>query len=111
MDMAYSLDARKIAMNYLANGHTIAEAHRELGIGMTALKNWRKSLRENGTLEKAPLERSARKFRDDEVRQFIKKNPFATLQQIADQFGGTATGAFHALKRLKITLKKGLQAT
>jgi transposase len=111
MYMAYSIDARKMAMKYLANGHTLAEAHRELGIGMTTLKDWKKSLRENGTLEKAPLERSARKFRDDEVRKFVKENPFATLQEIADQFGGTATGAFHALKRLKITLKKGLQVT
>lgn len=109
--MAYSLDARKMAMKYLSNGHTLEEAHSELGIGMTALKNWKKSLRENGTLERAPLERSARKFRDSEVREFVKANPFATLQQIADQFNGTATGAFHALKRLKITLKKGLQAT
>lgn len=109
--MAYSMDAREIAMKYIAKGHTLAEAHTELGIGMTALKSWRKSLRENGTLEKAPLERSARKFRDDEVRAFVKENPDATLQQIANQFGGTATGAFHALKRLKITLKKGLQVT
>jgi len=109
--MAYSLDARKIAMNYLANGHTLKEAHRELGIGTSALKAWRKSFRENGTLEKAPLERSAKKFRDDEVREFVKENPFATLQQIADRFGGSTTGASHALERLKITLKKGLQTT
>ena len=109
--MAYSVDAREMAMKYLGNGHTIEEAHRELGIGMTALKNWKKSLRENGTLEKAPLERGARKFYDDEVRKYVKENPFATLQQIADRFGGTATGAFHALERLKITLKKGRQIT
>lgn len=109
--MAYSIDARKMAMKYLANGHTLAEAHNELGICMTTLKNWKKSLRENGTLEKAPLERGARKFFDDEVRKFVKENPFATLQQIADKFGGTATGAFHALNRLKITLKKGLKVT
>lgn len=111
MNMAYSVDAREIAMKYLANGHTLAEAHQELGIGKTALKEWKKLLREKGTLEKAPLERSARKFRDDEVRAYIKENPSATLQQIADQFGGTATGAFHALKRMKITLKKWLHVT
>jgi len=98
-------------MNYLANGHTLEEAHQDLGIGMSALKAWKKSLTETGSLEKAPLERGSRKFHDDEVRKFVKENPFATLQQIADHFGGTATGAFHALKRLKITLKKGLPPT
>jgi len=111
MQMAYSVDAKEMAMKYLAAGHTINEAHNELGVGMTALKEWKKSLRENGTFEKAPLERSARKFFDDEVSAFVKENPFATPQQIADQFGGTATGAWHALKRLKTTLKKGLQVT
>ena len=101
--MAYSKDAREIAMRYIANGHTLEEASLELGIGMTALKNWKRLLRENGTLDKAPLERSARKFHDNEVRKFVSENPFSTLQQIADHFGGSTTGAFHALKRLKIT--------
>lgn len=100
-----------MAINYLEQGHTLVEAHLALGVSLTALKNWRKSLRENGTLEKAPLERSARKFRDGEVRKFVEENPFATLEQIGKQFGGTAMGASHALERLKITLKKGLQIT
>jgi transposase len=109
--MAYSKDARQMAMRYLDNGHTYAEAVRELGVGISALKSWRKQFRETGTLEKAPLERGSRKFHDDEVREFVKENPFATLQQIADKFGGTATGAFHACNRLKITLKKGPRHT
>lgn len=100
-----------MTMRYLENGHTLAQAQRELGVSMTTLKSWRKALRENGTLERALLERSSRKFHDDEVRKYVNENPFATLQQIADEFGGTATGAFHALNRLKITLKKGLQIT
>jgi hypothetical protein len=35
----------------------------------------------------------------------------ATLTEIASEFGGTPMGAFHALRRLKITYKKGLQIT
>ena len=107
--MAYSLDAREMAMRYLENGHPLTKAERELGVSMTTLKSWKKNLRNNGTLEKAPLERSARKFHDDKVRKFVDKNPFSTLKEIANHFGGTPTGAFHALNRLKITLKKGLQ--
>lgn len=98
-------------MKYLSNGHTLEEAHRELGIGTTTLKRWKKLLEKNGNLEKMPLERQTRKFHEKELRTYIDENPTATLKEIADKFGGTATGAFHALKRLNITLKKGRQIT
>jgi transposase len=100
-----------MALKYLSMGHTLEEAHRELGVGLTTLKEWKKRLRENGNLEKAPLERCARKFHDDQLRTFVKNNPTATLKEIAAEFGGTPMGAFHALKRLKITYKKGGQIT
>lgn len=107
--MAYSVDAREMAMNYLKNGHTISEAHSELKVGITTLRCWKTRLSSGGNLEKAPLERKPRIFHDNELREYIAQNPFATLNEIAGHFGGSISGAFHALNRLKITLKKGLQ--
>jgi transposase len=105
--MSYSIDAREMAIKYLSTGHTLQEAHIDLGIGLTTLKAWKKRLKENGNLEKAPLERYARKFSDEELRIFLKNNPTATLKEIAAEFGGSPMGAFHALRRLKITIKRG----
>jgi transposase len=111
MGMAYSTDAREMALNYHRNGHTLEETSKELKVGTATLTRWKKQLSETGRLEKAPLERQPRKFHDDELRAYMQENPFATLKQIAEEFGGSITGAFDALKRLNITLKKGLVRT
>ena len=105
--MAYSTDARQMAVNYHLKGHTLEETSKDLKVGMSTLIRWKKQLSETGNLAKAPLERPPRKFLDDELRAYIQENPFATLKEIAEKFNGSITGAFDALKRLKITLKKG----
>jgi len=105
--MAYSTDARQMALNYHLKGHTLQETSKELKVGVATLTRWKKQLSETGNLEKAPLERQPRKFPDGELRVYVEENPFATLKQIAEKFGGSITGAFDALKRLKITLKRG----
>ena len=111
MDMSYSTDARQMALNYHLNGHTLEETSKELGVGISTLTLWKKQLSETGNLEKMPLERQPRKFPDNELRAYMQENPFATLKQIAKKFDGSITGAFDALKRLNITLKKGLLRT
>ena len=105
--MAYSTDTRQMALNYHKNGHMLEETSKDLGVGVSTLTRWKKQLSETGNLEKVPLERQPRKFHD-ELTEYTRENPFATLNQIAEKFGGSITGAFDALRRLKITLKKGL---
>lgn len=100
-----------MAIQYHNNGHTLRETSVELGIAVSTLARWKKQLSEKGNLEKAPLERNPRKFPDEKLKMYVKENPFATLKEIADEFEGSVTGAFDALKRLKITLKKGLPHT
>jgi transposase len=109
--MSYSTDAREMALKYHGNGHTLEETSKELKVAASTLSRWKKQLSETGNLEKAPLERKPTKFPDDELRAYMKENPFALLKEIAKKFGGSTTGAFDALKRLKITLKKGLPHT
>jgi len=109
--MAYSTDARQMALNYHMNGHTLEETSKELKVGIATLTRWKRKLTETGNLAKAPLERQPRKYHDGEMRVYIQENPFATLREIAEEFGGSITGAFNALKRMNITLKKGLPHT
>jgi transposase len=104
--MAYSTDTRKMVLGYLAQGHTYEEAHKELGISVSAIKGWKKLLNETGGLEKRPLERSASKFHTEKLKTYISEHPDATLREIAEYFGGSTSGAFDALERGKITLKK-----
>jgi len=111
MGMAYSTDARQMALNYHLDGHTLEETSKALKVGVATLSRWKRQLSKTGSLEKAPLERKPRKFLDDELRAYMQENPFAMLKEIAEKFGGSTTGAFDALKRLNITLKKGLPHT
>ena len=104
--MAYSTDTRKMVLRYLHRGYTYEEARKELGVGISTMKEWKKLLNETGSLEKRPLERSARKFPSDALKAYVSKHPDATLEEIATHFGGSISGAFDALVREKITYKK-----
>jgi hypothetical protein len=63
-------------------------------------------LSETGSLEKRPLNRVAPKFESEKLNAYVEENSDALLKDVAEHFGGSTTGAFHALKREKITLKK-----
>ena len=104
--MSYSIDTRKMVFHYLGQGHTYEEAQRELGISISTIKEWKKLLNETGSLEKRPLERFARKFPSEELKIYVSEHPDATLQEIAEHFGGSTSGAFDALEREGITYKK-----
>ena len=104
--MAYSTDTREMVLSYLDKGHTYEEARRELGVGISTIKEWKKLLNETGSLEKRPLERSARKFPSEELKAYVSEHPDATLEAIAEHFGGSTSGAFDALARERITFKK-----
>jgi transposase len=104
--MAYSTDTRKMVLEYLGKGHSYEEARAELGVGVTTMKEWKKLLNETGSLEKRPLERSSRKFNPNELRAYVSEHPAATLEEIAEHFNGSTSGAFDALEREKITFKK-----
>jgi len=109
--MAYSKDLRERIIAYLNEGHSQEETRIIYKVGVSTMKRWMALLSETGSLEKRPLERSPRKFETEKLKTYIEENPNALLKEIAQQFGGTATGAFHALNREKITRKKRLYIT
>lgn len=104
--MAYSKDTREMVLKYLSKGHSYEEAHKELGVSVSSMKAWKRLLNETGSLEKRSRERLAIKFHDEELKAYIEKHPDAMLSDIAKKFGGSTSGAFDALKRLGISLKK-----
>ena len=63
-------------------------------------------LSETGSLEKKELNRKPRIYESEKLNAYIEENPNALLKDIAEHFGGSANGAFYALKREKITYKK-----
>ena len=104
--MAYSKDTREMVLNYLNKGHTYKEANEELGVSISAMQQWKKLLNETGSLEKRSKNRSASKFHAEELKAFVKEHPETTLEEIAEHFGGSISGAHDALSRCGITFKK-----
>ena len=98
--MAYSKDTREMVMSYHAKGHTYEETRSELGVGITTIKAWKRLLNETGSLEKRSKTRSATKYPAEELKAFVKEHPDATLDEIAEHFGGSISGAHDALARV-----------
>ena len=104
--MAYRKDLRIRVIEFIKEGHTQEDASRIFKVGKTAIKDWLRQLSETGNLDKKQLNRTPRIFDSEKLNTYIEENPDALLKDIAAQFGGSITGAFYALEREKITLKK-----
>jgi len=104
--MAYSVDTRKLVIEYLKNGHTQEEAKAELGVSIPSMTKWRKMLRETGSLEDKEPQRKPRKLPDEELKAYIAAHPDAYFTEIAARFNCSDEGVRKACKRLGITRKK-----
>jgi transposase len=104
--MAYSIDLRSRVIDYINKGNTQKKASEIFKVGTSTITRWLALLSETGSLEKRPLNRIAPKFESEKLNSYIEENPDAILRDVAEKFGGSITGAFHALKREKITIKK-----
>jgi len=104
--MAYSVDLRSRVVDYVKEGNTQEQASKLFKVGTATIERWLALLSETGSLEKRPLNRKAPKFESEKLQSYIEENPDALLKDVAEYFSGSITGAFYALEREKITLKK-----
>ena len=104
--MGYSKALRERVLAYHSAGNSIEKTSEVFKIGTTTISAWKKLLSDTGSLDKKELRRSPRKFESEKLRAYVNENPEATLVEIAKEFGGSKSGAFDALEREKITLKK-----
>ena len=104
--MAYGIDLRKRVIAFYEQGHTREERSKVFNVGTATIQRRLSLLSEAGSLEKRPLNRSAPTFPSKKLEYYMEEHPDALLKDIAQHFGGSTTGAFHALNREKITYKK-----
>jgi transposase len=104
--MAYSVDLGSRVIDFISKGNTHEQASSIFNVGLSTISRWQALLSETGSLEKRPLNRTASIFESEKLNAWIKENPDALLKDVASHFGGSVTGAFYALEREKITLKK-----
>lgn len=104
--MAYSIDFRRRALEYMDAGHTGKELYEAFRIYPSAIERWRKLLSKTGSLEPQYNETRSGKINLSKLKQVLEEKPDAYLSELAIHFDCTKQAVFYALKRLRITYKK-----
>jgi transposase len=103
----YSMDFKRRAVAYKAEGHTFKELKEAFGIPAETYYQWKEKL-ENGYYGIKTKRERSRKIDREKLKQAIAENPGAYLHELAQPFGCTPQAVFSMLAKLKITLKKRL---
>lgn len=104
--MAYSIDLRKKAMEYLEKGHSQREARDTFNISLSTINKWHQQYEKTGKLEDKKPCRKPKKLDPKELISYVKKHPDAYLKEIGKVFNCSDTAVQKAFKRLGITRKK-----
>ena len=106
--MAYDRKFKERVIAHISKGHTQASTAKLFGIGETTIKEWKRRVKANESLEPKIRQRPPKKLPPDELRAFVEEHPDAYLREIAQHFNCSITSVRRALIRLKITRKKRL---
>lgn len=104
--MAYSVDFRKRALDFMDEGHTNAELYEAFKIYPSTIEDWRKLLEETGSLKPQYRKTRIRKIDKEKLTAAVKEKPDAYLHELAEPFGCTKQAVSYALEKLDITYKK-----
>jgi len=102
----YSIDFRKAAIEYWVKGHSKEELYEAFGIYPSRINDWKKLLKETGSLKPQYRETRKRKIDIKEMTKAVERKQDATLIELAKLFDCTDSAICHALKRAKLPLKK-----
>jgi len=106
MNMAYSIDFRKAAVEYKDSGHTFEELKNVFGITNKTYSDWKKLYKETGSYGKRELVRKPKKIDYERLIKAVEEKPDAYLYELAEPFNCSEQAIFTALKKLRITVKK-----
>ena len=104
--MSYPTKYRERTIEYRQEGHTLKETQEVFHVCISTIRSWEKQWKEEGPLEKKPMQRSFRKIDPEELRSYVSEHPDAYQKEMAKAFHCSESGIRDALKRLKITRKK-----
>ena len=104
--MAYSVDFRKRAIEFMNEGHTGKQLHASFKIWPSEVNKWRKLLEKTGSLEPQYPKTKKGKIDFEKLKQELERKPDSTLPELAKVFNCTKQAVDAACKKLKITRKK-----
>ena len=105
-DMSYPTKYRERTIEYRQEGHTLEETKEVFHVSISTIRKWEKQLREEGDLEKKPVQRSFRTIDPEKLRTYVTEHPDAYQKEMAKEFHCSESGIREVLKKLNITRKK-----
>ena len=103
--MSYDIKLRTQAVKYRET-HTQKETSEVFGVSVSAIKKWQQKLKITGAIENAPIERTGRKIKEEELRKDVEEYPEDFNEERAVRFGCTGEAIRLAMKKYKLTRKK-----
>lgn len=106
--MAYSLEIREKALDYLERCGSVPEVSKSFGVSQHTIRAWQRLKGDTGSLAKKPIDCSKRRRKiDDEVlRAYLDEHPDAYLSEMADLFSCSVNAVHKKLKSMNISRKK-----
>lgn len=104
--MAYDLDFRRRAVSLLEEGFTLDSVSKLLNVGTASLTRWKQRAAQDNLAAHYPKFRGTYKLDESALKAYLKENPDAYLDEIAEAIGSKRSTVWDALERLKITRKK-----
>ena len=104
--MAYSIDYRKRAIEFMEEGHSAKELYEAFRIYPSNVNRWRKLLAKTNSLKPQYAKTRRRKIDKQKLAEVLERTPDLTLPELARMFGCTKQSIDAALKKLRITRKK-----
>lgn len=108
--MAYSVELKQKALDYLEECGNIKQVATAFGVDRSTIRAWVKK-KQSGNLSHCSGGYRSSKIDKEQLLAFIQDKPDAYLYEIAQVFDCSSVAVFKALKRMNITLKKRPQPT
>ena len=104
--MSYSADLRTRVIAYIKSGGKKSDASRTFGVSRWCIYDW---LRRGDNLSSShPGPKTSYKFNREELSEYLKNHPDATLKEMSASMGVCVTAIWNALQKMKITRKKNM---
>ena len=108
--MRYGIDFRKRVLEY-SKTHILHETAKVFGISVRIISEWKKRLKETGSLAGTPRVRKAAKLDRAKLVEYVRARPDAYLREIAAEFKVNIETVRRVLLKLGFTQKKRQKCT
>ncbi len=104
--MAYSKDLRFRVIEYVKDGHTLAQTSVVFKVYIGIVIAWRKRYKTTGSVERKVRRPVNKKIIPEKLIDYAEAHPNVYLKEIEEVFGCTPSSVLKRLRKLGITRKK-----